>query len=549
MQRYLSNRSPYTANIETYFGRLLSSLDNEELSGTKGSMDRTWWCWKFTDFSASRFQEAGYAIAWIVKSKHFKFSKAESSKLILAFEDIIVFWADLQNLDGSFDEAYPFERSLAATAFTTFYLGSSIELLRDDISTATLEKALNTIKKAANWLALNNEHHGILSNHLAAAAAALQVSFDITAETHFSEARDEFLNLIYKYQDKNEGWYMEYGGADPGYQSHGMFYLTDIFKRTNDRRLLKSLVSACDFFIWCIHPDGTSGGEYASRGTKFSFPAAFEFLSNYSEAAKKISNHFRNQIDKKELIGIDEMDSWNFYPMLNNYLFADTWYTKKLKLKTSESVLLCEGIKIFKNAGLLFFNKNEISIAIGGKMGGAIKIWQINGKLIYEDLGYFFSIKDKKFSSHTESEFTLDYRGKNIIFTSTSNFIQSKTIRFNSLKFTLFRILSLSVLRFPFFSRTIKKLLVFVLIRNKKNSRASLKRIVTIKNSEEIYLSDKLLRVPVKPQILKRNVPFHMGSARYSTLKEWFGSERKNVSLNDNGDGCYTRKLRLDKLE
>ena len=39
-----------------------------------------------------------------------------------------------------------------------------------------------------------------------------------------------------------------------------------------------------------------------------------------------------------------------------------------------------------------------------------------------------------------------------------------------------------------------------------------------------------------------------MGSARYSTLKEWFGSERKNVSLNDNGYGSYTRKLRLDKL-
>ena len=35
MQSYLSNRSPYTVNIETYFGRLLSSLDNEELSGTK----------------------------------------------------------------------------------------------------------------------------------------------------------------------------------------------------------------------------------------------------------------------------------------------------------------------------------------------------------------------------------------------------------------------------------------------------------------------------------------------------------------------------------
>ena len=63
------------------------------------------------------------------------------------------------------------------------------------------------------------------------------------------------------------------------------------------------------------------------------------------------------------------------------------------------------------------------------------------------------------------------------------------------------------------------------------------------------YLSDKLLRVPVKPQILKRNVPFHMGSARYSTLQEWFGSERKNVALNDNGLGSYTKKLRLDKLE
>ena len=80
---------------------------------------------------------------------------------------------------------------------------------------------------------------------------------------------------------------------------------------------------------------------------------------------------------------------FGFYPMLNNYLFADNWYNKKLKLKTSDPVHLCEGIKIFKNAGLLF-NKNEISFAIGGKMGGAIKIWQINGKLIYEDLGYFF---------------------------------------------------------------------------------------------------------------------------------------------------------------
>ena len=42
---------------------------------------------------------------------------------------------------------------------------------------------------------------------------------------------------------------------------------------------------------------------------QISFPAAFEFLSTYSEAKKNFS-HFRNQIDKKRLIGIDEMDIW-----------------------------------------------------------------------------------------------------------------------------------------------------------------------------------------------------------------------------------------------
>ena len=52
------------------------------------------------------------------------------------------FWCTIQHADGSFDEAYPFERSLAATAFTTFYVGEALEFAGDEAVGREMEDAV-----------------------------------------------------------------------------------------------------------------------------------------------------------------------------------------------------------------------------------------------------------------------------------------------------------------------------------------------------------------------------------------------------------------------
>tara|TARA_A100001015_G_C15006260_1_gene720801 strand:- start:486 stop:2138 length:1653 start_codon:yes stop_codon:yes gene_type:complete len=541
--------SPYLKNLENYLGRIFSILDNEVLSESRGSFDRTWWCWKFTDFSASRFQEGGFALAWIMKSKkYFKFNNAERKKLLSAFENVIIFWSSLQNNDGSFNEAYPYERSLAATAFSTFYLASALELLKDEVSEYVLSKGMNTIKEAADWLSRNDEHHGILSNHLAAAAAAIQVTFDLTNQQKYLVSRNKFLDKIYKHQDFNEGWYMEYSGADPGYQSHCMFYLTDIFKRTQNQRLLRSLEMSCDFIIWFAHPDGTFGGEYASRGTKFSFPAAFEYLSSYIQSAKKLAHYFKKMILEDKLIGINEMDPWNFFPMFNNYLFADNWCRDNKSLEKENIKFPKEGRKIFNNAGFVIINNKKFSMVFSGKMGGSIKVWNSNGDLIYEDLGYFFSSGNFKYSSHTLSHYKIEEEQNCIQIVVKSKFIRTKSIRFNSLKFILFRTFNITIGRVPMLSKILKIFLVFILINKKNFSKASLLRKIIIKDSGKVLLSDKLYEISSKPYLLDKNVPFHMGSARYTNFKEWFGASMQKNKILKKGTNSYVRNVDLSML-
>ena len=152
----------------------------------------------------------------------------------------MAFWRTLQHRDGSFDEAYPFEHSLAATAFTGFYVGEAFRLIGGELATAEQDALRTTFARAGDWLCCNDEHHGVLSNHLAAAAAALTVIERITDDHRYGARGRHFLQRIYDRQSA-EGWYEEYGGADPGYQTHGTFYLARIWQLTGDVTLLDSL--------------------------------------------------------------------------------------------------------------------------------------------------------------------------------------------------------------------------------------------------------------------------------------------------------------------
>src|SRR5204862_6119069 len=129
--------------------------DREPFSPSYGSFDRTWWAWKFTDFPAARFQEALLTLAdRLTRPLHAPphGEPAGDARLLAWIEAGLRFWHRIQYGDGSFDEAYPFERSLAATAFTGFYVGEAFLLAREALGAGTRSEAIATFARAGDWL-------------------------------------------------------------------------------------------------------------------------------------------------------------------------------------------------------------------------------------------------------------------------------------------------------------------------------------------------------------------------------------------------------------
>ncbi len=118
----------------------------------------------------------------------------ENSLLVQWIEGGFDYWCSIQYKDGSFDEAYPFERSLAATAFTSFYLSEAYNFLNGRLSDPCRYRYKKALAAAAQWLCHNDEKHGFLSNHLAAAAAALYHAYRICEDERFEERSNYYLD-------------------------------------------------------------------------------------------------------------------------------------------------------------------------------------------------------------------------------------------------------------------------------------------------------------------------------------------------------------------
>src|SRR5712691_2792958 len=199
----------YLAAVENQLARLLSMQDREAVSRTYGCFDRTYWCWKFTDFAGARFQEGVYSLAHLWSEPFDGNILYQQDRGLEWIRAGLNFWQTLQYPDGSFDEAYPFEHSLAATAFSSYYVSEALLLAGENLPAAEQASARQSLAAAGNWLTGNDEQHGVLSNHLAAAAAALYLIYTITGEARFEKRCRHFLQRIYDHQS-TEGWFEEY---------------------------------------------------------------------------------------------------------------------------------------------------------------------------------------------------------------------------------------------------------------------------------------------------------------------------------------------------
>jgi hypothetical protein len=496
-------------------------MDREAPSHTYGACDRTYWGWKFTDFPGARFQEALYAMAWMyvrpLPGNRLHAHPFVREWIIAGFR----YWQTLQHTDGSFDEAYPYERSLAATAFTSFYLGEAYLLLHDVLPEGLRNELRRTFNRAGDWLCNNDEHHGVLSNHLAAAAAALTVIARIGDEPRHIERAGHFVRRIMTRQSP-EGWYEEYGGADFGYQTHGSFYLARVWQLTGDTGLLDSLKRSVGFLAYFVHPNGTLGGEYGSRNTTFFYPAAFEMLAPACDEAAAIAAFMRGSVARQDAAGLDAVDAYNFCPLLNNYLFAQD--AARPLAEVTPLPFTRTGHWIFPKAGLLVHASERYHAVFAPSKGGVLKVYSKDVvRLALSDCGYWANAASGvRVSSQS---FCL---GNQVDMGPTGGAVRAPFAEINQkvmspFLFLGFRLFTLTLGRFPRLARALKHLLVKALVSRRKTVRAALSREVEFL-ADGVKIRDRVEVDPANPiHDLTLDVKYssiHMGSSRYFQFDE-----------------------------
>lgn len=508
----------YRRLIAEQVPRVLGMLDRERLSPTHGCCDRTFWAWKFVDFPRSRFQEAVCVLAFLWSTELAGNPLFRSAATLRWIEAALRYWARLQHRDGSFDEAYPFERSLAATAFTTFYAAEALELLGERAPQDTRALVAATVERAGRWLCANDETHGFLSNHLAAAAAALEHAHRLTGVAAFAERRRHFTGKILARQSR-EGWYEEYGGADPGYQTHGSFYLARLAELTGDEELGASLDRATEFLAHCVHPDGSLGGEYGSRNTQTYYPAAFEMTAARSSAAAWIAERLRPSVPTAAAAGLRGACPYNYFPFLNNLTFA--WRAavderpRRMPLEPSAD----RALVWFPDAGIARVRRKWYAAWVGTSKGGVVKVFHTaKGELLWSDCGFAGRLAGGGIAASSVLDRARPAQVSAEAIEVSGSFYEVSRPVLDPLRFALFRLFSITLGRAPALARWTKDLLVRVLVRRKRELDLRFRRVVRFEE-RAVVVEDRLEGAGARGvRELAREAhltTIHMGSSRY----------------------------------
>lgn len=523
VEAFEAQRDPYAAAILEQAPRVFSLMDRDRFSRTAGCMDRTFWAWKFVDFPGARFQEGLYTMAYLYATELAGSPYHRSGALLEWISAGLRFWSSIQHRDGSFDEAYPYERSLAATSFSSFYIAEALVLVGADLEAEIVEAAHNALARAGRWLERNDETHGFLSNHLAAAAAALQHIQRVTGDDAFARRSRYFVDRIITGQS-SEGWYDEYGGADPGYQTHGSFYLARLWQLTRDDALAASIERSMTFLAHFVHPDGSMGGEYASRNTQTYYPAAFEIFAARHGAASWIAETMRPHTITAAAAGLRSLDIYNYFPILNNLVFAQRARCEVVSPAEPVEPSAQERLVWFPQAGIGRVRRDRYDAYVGVAKGGVVKVFdRRTGSLVCSDCGYIGSMGAGSMASTQYLDATRPAHVEPARIQVEGGFVATTRPVMDPVRFAGFRLFTLTIGRFAGAGRWLKKQLVRVLIYRKRTLDARFRRTVTFEE-ERVTITDEMSGPALaRFSRLERGEVFttiHMGSSRYYIANE-----------------------------
>ncbi len=453
--------------------KILTLQDRNRHSPTYGCFDRNFWHYKIIDFPSGMAQEFVWPLALAHETNVAGNAFHKQPAIRDWVEAGILYAARSAHADGSCDDYFPFEKAGGAAAFSLLACAEAYKLLDLDN-----DEALQFFEKRADWLAHHNES-GQLTNHQALIVVCLDRVGALLKTSKWESARESRLGRVIQWQNE-EGWFQEYEGSDPGYHSLTVSLLAQVYEATPCPEVRAALEKAVRFAAEFIHPDGSYGGEYASRNTYNFFPHGFEvFGKHFPEALTITDQYLAGMANGLEPCHADDHilghQAWNF-------LLA--W--RDFQSSRAAIVPRKTGRTYFPNAGLLIERTASTELYVALNKGGVFRFFR-DGKCVASDTQVSLVAGKRNAVAHLVGKYEFSIDGTEIVVRGPMGWAKQKAM-------TPFRLIALRAIMLGggrFYPDLVRKMLQKVLITGKSDAPFRFERKLRM-SGEKLVVSDKV---------------------------------------------------------
>jgi len=460
--------------------RVLTLLDKNPYSPTRGCFDRKYWHYKIIDFPSGMQQELVLPLAYAF-STDFPGNRLYKLERVREYlEGIFLYHRRSCHADGSLDDYFPHERAFGATAYALAALTEAALL-----SQACPEEALESFERSGAFLSQYREP-GTLSNHLAIASLALTNLQALTGNIRWKTASLGLVEDLGALQH-SEGWFPEYQGCDLGYQTVTVEFLARRYQRLPDERLLGMLSKAVAFLVNFMHPDGSLGGEYGSRNTYNFYPGGFAVMSLLLPQAQQALGYFLKGVEGGGCGYLE--DDGVFGHLLSSYVTALRCGEIKVVMPEVKSVS-APSVKNFAGAGLFTAATGTLSLFGSLTKGGVYKLFK-EDRLLASDTGFMGRLIDGRLFCQNKPRVSAGYLKDNSIFIK-GNFSAYQPKRLGRPAMVCLRIFSLLFGWLPWYSSVMRAAMQRSLVYGRKKLGIGFARTIVLRENE-IEVTDEII--------------------------------------------------------
>ncbi len=509
--------------------RLLGTLDRDPWSPTTGSFDRDHWSWKFRDFPLTMLQTGMLPLAHMWASERPDNPYRRSPRLLQWLVDAMRETLRRQHRSGAFDSVAPNTMDHGVTLAMVYTLASVARYLDAALPPDLVRRLGPAVRRACRFAVHSEEDYAFISNHHALFALAWLRAADLLGEPELLQRADGEIAQIIAHQSA-DGWYAEYGGPDPGYESLGISYLAQYDAERPGEQLRSSLRRAVAFLSHCVHPDGSVGGLYGSRGTSLWYPAGMERLGQHDPVARAVACHVARFLDQSQVVTPATSDPENLALLVLSHMVAADLVESAGAMAGPDAAahtLPCanfHGVRIFEGSGITVAGTQQYyAVLNGNRAGTGVVHARATARLVHQDSGYFLEANDGVWTSamHVGTVRPKDNGGRTVTF--TARFARANRAQLTPARFIVLRLLNLTLFRVGALGRLVRRAVIGRLVTRCTPGPYSLEREVRF-GEDRITFVDRLRnerrQVVTRLSRTDRSLALHMGSGNYFHMRD-----------------------------